>query len=64
MPKREVLYRGKINTVELAITVNGRCPGKEFLASLSKADRAKVLKIIERLADEGKVASREQFKKN
>jgi mRNA-degrading endonuclease RelE of RelBE toxin-antitoxin system len=63
MPKREVLYEGEFHTVELAITANGRCPGKEFLKSLSKGERTKVLKIIERLADEGKVASREQFKK-
>jgi len=33
------------------------------LKNLSKPDKAKVLKIIEQLADEGKVASREQFKK-
>ncbi len=63
MPTKEILYQGKFHTVELAVTANGRCPGKEFLESLAKGDRAKVLKIIERLADEGKVASREQFKK-
>jgi phage-related protein len=63
MPKRELLYEGEFYTVELAITANGRCPGKDFLKNLSKPDKAKVLKIIEQLADEGKVASREQFKK-
>ena len=63
MPKREVLYRGKFHTVELAVTANGRCPGKKFLDSLSKVDREKILRIIKRLADEGKVANREQFKK-
>ena len=63
MPKREVLYRGKFHTVELAITANGRCPGKKFLNSLSKDDREKILRVIKRLADEGKVSNREQFKK-
>jgi len=63
MPKKEVLYRGKSHTVELAITANGKCPGKKFLQGLSKVDREKILRIIKRLADEGKVANREQFKK-
>jgi len=63
MPKQEVLYKGKFHTIELAITVNGRCPGKKFLASLSKLDREKIFRIIKRLADEGKVTNRQQFKK-
>lgn len=63
MPKREVLYRGKFHTVELSITANGKCPAKKFLDGLSKLDREKILRIIKRLADEGKVANREQFKK-
>ena len=63
MPKGKVLYKGKFHTVELAITANGRCPGKKFLDDLSKLDREKILRIIKRLADEGKVTNREQFKK-
>lgn len=63
MPKREILYRGKFHTIELAITANGRCPGKKFLDDLSKVDREKILRIIKRLADEGRVANREKFKK-
>ena len=63
MPKREVLCRGNFYTVELALTGNGRCPGKKFLNSLSKDDREKILRVIKRLADAGKVANREQFKK-
>jgi phage-related protein len=65
MPKREVLYKGRFYTVELAITASGRCPGKKFLDSLSKLDKGKILRIIKRLADadEGKLANREQFKK-
>lgn len=63
MPKREVLYQGKFHTVELAVTANGRCPAKEFLNGLSKDYRGKILRVIKRLADEGKVTNREQFKK-
>jgi hypothetical protein len=63
MPKREVLYQGKFYTVELAVIANGRCPAKEFLNGLSKDDRGKILRVIKRLADEGKVTNREQFKK-
>jgi hypothetical protein len=54
MPKREVLCRGNFYSVELAITANGRCPGKKFLDGLSKLDRERILRIIKRLADEGK----------
>jgi hypothetical protein len=63
MPKGEVLYRGRFHTIELAITANGRCPGKKFLDGLSKEDREKILRVIKRLADAGKVVNREQFKK-
>ncbi len=63
MPKREVLYRGKFHTVELAVTANGRCPAKKFLNELSNDDKGKILRVIKRLADEGEVSNREQFKK-
>ena len=66
MPKREVLYRGNFYTVELALTANGRCPGKKFLNDLSKLDKERILRIIKRLADKadkGKLANRQQFKK-
>jgi hypothetical protein len=63
MPKREVLYRGNFYTVELALTANGRCPGKKFLDGLSKLDREKILRIVKRLANEGKVTNSKQFKK-
>jgi hypothetical protein len=63
MLKREALYQGKFHSVELAITANSRCPGKKFLEGLSKLDRERILRIIKRLAYEGKVANRQQFKK-
>jgi hypothetical protein len=63
MPKRQVLYKGKFYAVELAITTNGRCPGKKFLDGLSKLNREKILRVIKRLSVEGKVTNRQQFKK-
>ena len=63
MLNREILYRGKFHTVELAVTASGRCPAKKFLNGLSNVDREKILRVIKRLADEGKVTNPEQFKK-
>ena len=63
MPKKEVLYKGIFHTIELAVTANERCPAKKFLNGLSKDDIGKILRVIKRLADEGKVTNREQFKK-
>jgi len=63
MSKRDVLYKGRFHTVELAVTSNGRCPAKKFLNGLSKDDREKISRVIRRLADEGKIGNREQFKK-
>jgi hypothetical protein len=63
MPKKEVLYKGNFHTIELAVTANERCPAKKFLNGLSKDDIGKILRVIKRLADEGKVTNREQFKK-
>jgi hypothetical protein len=63
VPEKEILYRGKFYTVELAVTANERCPAKKFLEGLSYFEREKILRVIKRLADEGKLANREQFKK-
>ncbi len=63
MPKREILYEGELHTVELAITANERCPAKEFLLNLSKLDREIILRIVKRLANQGKVSNPKQFKK-
>jgi hypothetical protein len=63
MPKREVFHKGAFYTVELAFTANGKCPAKKFLDGLSKLDKEKILRIIKRLANEGKVTNRQQFKK-
>ena len=63
MPKREVLYQGRVHTIELAKRANGRYEGEKFLDSLSNSDKEKIMRVIKRLADVGRVANREQFKK-
>jgi hypothetical protein len=63
MPKREVFHKGAFYTVELAFTANGKCPTKKFLDGLHNLEREKISRIIKRLADKGKLANRQQFKK-
>jgi len=58
-----ILYEGRYYTIELAQTREGRCPGQDFLDNLTEAERARILRIIQRLADFGKITNREQFKK-
>ncbi|MGO9175694.1 MAG: type II toxin-antitoxin system RelE/ParE family toxin [Desulfobaccales bacterium] len=45
------------------MTANRRCPAKKFLNGLSKEERAKILRVIRRQADEAKLTNMEQFKK-
>jgi phage-related protein len=66
MPKGKgviVLYEGNFHSIELAVTMDGECPAKEFLDSLPVEKRAQIIRIIKRLADFGKIHHREQFKK-
>jgi phage-related protein len=58
-----VLYKGVAYQIELAQTEKGACPACEFLDGLSDSKMAKIIKIIKRLADYGKINNREQFKK-
>jgi phage-related protein len=64
MPDRPIIhYNGDRFTVEGAISANGECASKVFLDSLGDGERAKIYKIIKRLADFGVIHNREQFKK-
>jgi phage-related protein len=64
MPVRPIIhYEGTRFIVEGAISANGECESKVFLDSLRDAERAKIFKIIKRLADFGVIHNREQFKK-
>jgi phage-related protein len=64
MPDRPIIiYNGSLFAVEGAISANGECESKDFLDALGETERAKILKIIKRLANFGVVQNREQFKK-
>jgi mRNA-degrading endonuclease RelE of RelBE toxin-antitoxin system len=47
----------------LLVLDNGTCPVREFLTSLSPADRRKVDVLVELFASRGKIANKEKFKK-
>lgn len=61
--KIKVFYEGNYHIVELAVTHDGKCPAQDFLNRLAKKDLVKVVRIVKRLADFGKIYNREQFKK-
>jgi len=63
MPKGKVFYGGSVYSIELALTEDGECPAQTFLDSLTIEQRAKIVRIIKRLADFGRINNREQFKK-
>lgn len=58
-----VFYRGQVYVVECAIRLNGSCESEAFLDGLDNKLKAKIVRIIKRLADFGHIRSREQFKK-
>lgn len=64
MPNRPIIiYSGSLFTVEGAVRTNGECESKDFLDALVESERAKIFKIIKRLADFGVVQNPQQFKK-
>ena len=64
MPREPIVfYEGRYFVVECAIRSNSTSESKEFLDNLGTPLRAKLVKIIKRLADFGRINSREQFRK-
>lgn len=61
--KKITLYKGQYFFVECAIRTNGNSESKDFLDSLDNSQRAKILKVINRYADFGKIFNKEKFKK-
>jgi len=59
----EIFYEGEVFRVELAVTTTGRCPAQEFLRGLPSGEKARISALIKRLADQGSIKNREQFKK-
>ena len=63
-PKRPIiLYEGEKFTIECAIRKGGSSESQDFLDSMSIADKAKIIKVIKRLANVGRIINTEQFKK-
>jgi phage-related protein len=58
-----ILYEGKFFTVEYAIDSNGVSLSKKFIESLEIGYRAKIIALIKRYANHGRIQSRQQFKK-
>lgn len=64
MQKKPIIfYIGKIFTVECAIRSNDTSESKSFIDGLSIPEKAKIIKVIKRYADFGRIANQEQFKK-
>ena len=55
--------QGAWGTVEWAWDHRGRLPAKEFVASLSPDDQAKLLALFKLLAEQGKIRNTEKFKR-
>lgn len=58
-----MVARGTLLTVTCAVLPDRRSPAKEFLDGLDEGDLAKLTSLFQRMADEGKIWNREQFKK-
>ena len=64
MPEEPILlYKGQRFVVECAVQKNGASESKQFIESLDKGIRAKIISIIKRFSDFGFITNREQFKK-
>ena len=53
---------GSWGTVEWAVDSRGRMPARDFFLQLGDGDRAKVLALFNRLAQEGRINNKEKFK--
>jgi len=60
--KTAILYSGKLYDIQ-AITINERCPVKEFLDNLGLSDQKKIFALLQRSADSGLPKNEEKFKK-
>jgi hypothetical protein len=57
-----VAVKGDKLTVEWAIDSRGRIPALEYFKALGKKDRQKMISLFKRLADDGAIVNRKQFK--
>jgi Gp49-like protein DUF891 len=57
-----ILYTGNLHDVAFAQDASGCFPAKEFYQSLNQADKAKIMRICMRLADQGQLCNVLKFK--
>lgn len=60
---KKVVARGSLRTIAYATGANGSMPAKDLIEGLDESDQRKIAALFQRMADQGKVANREQFKK-
>lgn len=58
-----IVAKGQWGTIEWATNANGKRPAQAYFHTLSLDDQAKVLRLFRRLADNGFIKNKEQFKK-
>ena len=59
----QIASSGEWGRVVWAADNSGKSPARDFFLQLDERDRAKIQAVFNRLADHGKVNSRERFKK-
>lgn len=58
-----ILYTGQEFVVEFAIQLSGISDSYNFFQDLERKKKARILRVIKRYADFGKINNREQFRK-
>ncbi len=59
----QIAAAGKWGKVEWATDENGNMPARSYYLDLTDNDKAKILALFQRLADQGFIQNREKFKK-
>lgn len=58
-----IITEGRWGTVEWAIDAGGSSPAQRYYRGLSDSDKAKMLTLFQRLANDGDIRNREKFRK-
>jgi hypothetical protein len=62
-PSRSIAYQGARLTIEYARLASGSCPGLDYWNSLDARWQARLYALFERLANQGFISNKEQFRK-
>lgn len=61
--ERPIAYKGTRYTIAFAVDASGCSPGNEFFETLALSDKAKLMRLFQRLADYGEIRNSEKFRK-